>query len=367
MGMKPDERPSDDAMYEALLRRDAECDGVFFVGVKTTGIFCRPTCSARKPKRMNVEFFYRPGDALHAGYRPCKVCHPMDAGLVVLAWVERLKARIEQNPGVRLTDADLRAMHIVPSTARSFFKKRYGMTFHAYARARRLGGALGAIRQGQSAQRAGYANGFESASGFQDAFAKMFGTPIGRGRSLSLLKADWINTPLGAMVAVADDAGLRLLEFVDRRAIEKQVGRIRRRLAGAIVPGPHAILNQIRRELEAYFDGRSVRFRTPLAPVGSDFQLAVWRRLREIPAGQTKSYAELAEALDRPGASRAIGRANGTNAIAIVIPCHRVIASDGSLCGYGGGMWRKRWLLDHERTITASRGEPVAASARCAG
>jgi len=343
-------------MYEALLRRDPEGEGVFFVGVKTTGVFCRPTCSARKPRRENVEFFASARDALHAGYRACKRCRPMEAGRRPPQWVEQLLARVDERPGHRFTDADLRSLDIAPTRVRSYFKQRYGMTFHAYCRARRLGEALNQIRRGAPAERVGPRQGFESISGFREAFARLFGAPVGRGRAVRCLLADWIDTPLGAMLAIAGDEGLHLLEFVDRRAIERQVTTLRQRLGATVVPGVNDHLRRIRRELNNYFDGRHLTFRTRLATVGSAFQMAVWRQLQRIEPGETRSYAQLADAVGRSGAHRAIGRACGDNRLAIIIPCHRVIAADGTLCGYGGGLWRKQWLLDHERRVTEAGG-----------
>ncbi|MDQ6623682.1 MAG: methylated-DNA--[protein]-cysteine S-methyltransferase [Verrucomicrobiota bacterium] len=157
------------------------------------------------------------------------------------------------------------------------------------------------------------------------------------------------------MIAVADDEGLRLLEFADRRATERELKLLRQRLRRSIVPGEHRYLKQIRRELDDYFAGRSLTFTTPLAPVGSEFQQRTWKQLCTIPPAETRSYSWMAEQLKTPGARRAVGRANGTNMMSIIIPCHRVIRADGTLCGYGGGLWRKRWLLEHERKFAAGK------------
>lgn len=341
--------PPKEEMHRALLARDASYDGLFFVAVKTTGIFCRPTCPARKPRAENVEYFATARDALHAGYRPCKRCRPMDMHRTPPAWVKRIIETVERDPGGRLTDADLRAMHIDPARARRYFKDHYGMTFHAYHRARRLGRALTAVREGKDLDAAGLDNGFDSTSGFRDAFARVFGKPPGRGGELTCLLARWLDTPLGAMLAVAGDDGLCLLEFVDRRTLERQIDVLRRRMNAAIVPGDNAHLDTIEDELSRYFNGTLQRFRVPIVAPGTPFQERIWRRLRKIPYGGTLSYARLAEDIDRPGAQRAVGKANGDNRLAIIIPCHRVVRSDGSLCGYGGGVWRKKWLLAHER------------------
>lgn len=336
-------------MEEAFARRDSSYNGVFFIAVKTTGIFCRPTCPARKPKRQNIEFFASAADALHAGYRACKRCRPLDnGGPPPPDWVGRLMDAVDRSPGQRITDRDLRKMGIEPARARRYFKSRYGMTFHAYHRARRMGRALREIRGGGDLLKAGLDSGFDSASGFRDAFAKVFGTPPGMGREASCLPARWLDTPLGAMLAVASDDGLCLLEFVDRRAIEHQIEVLRKRMNATIVPGDNGHLDLIADELARYFDGRLKRFRVPIIAPGTPFQEQVWDRLRKIPYGELLSYSELANDISRPGAQRAVGRANGENRLAIIIPCHRVVRSDGTLCGYGGGLWRKKRLLELE-------------------
>jgi AraC family transcriptional regulator of adaptative response/methylated-DNA-[protein]-cysteine methyltransferase len=343
-------------MYDALLRRDPAYDGIFVVAVRTTGIFCRPTCPARKPQARNVEFFSSHREALRAGYRPCKRCRPLDNGGAPPEWVERLRQRVDRAPTERVTDRDLRAMAIDPARARRYFKRNYGMTFHAYHRARRMGLALAEVRRGRDLTGVGYGHGFESPSAFRKAFARVFGRTPGASRDLACLRARWVDTPLGAMIAVASREGLALLEFTDRRGLESQIASLRRRLRCAIVPGRAEPLAMIADELGRYFAGTLTKFAVPLDLRGTPFQEQVWRRLLEIPFGGTLSYGRLADDIGRPGASRAVGRANGDNRLAIVVPCHRVVRTDGSLCGYGGGLWRKKWLLDHEQNVAAARG-----------
>ncbi|MFL6216492.1 MAG: methylated-DNA--[protein]-cysteine S-methyltransferase [Blastocatellia bacterium] len=161
-----------------------------------------------------------------------------------------------------------------------------------------------------------------------------------------------IETPLGAMLALADQDGLHLLEFVDRRELESEITGIQSRVQCEVVPGNNAHLNQISRELEDYFAGRSLSFTIPLVIGGTAFERDVWAKLQTIAPGRTWSYLQLAEQVGNPRAVRAVGRANGRNCLAIVIPCHRVIRADGDLCGYGGGLWRKKWLLEHEQRLT---------------
>ncbi len=354
-----DDRPTDDRMYRALIDREAAFEGIFMVGVKTTGIFCRPTCSARKPKRENVEFFPTAREALSAGYRACQRCTPLEPGLKSQhKLVRKLMARVRSAPLDRITDADLRCESMDPSTVRRQFKASIGMTFQAYQRAERLGRAFRLLRSstGSSLQAANEA-GYDSISGFADAFTALFGIGPGQADQASTLSVGWIETPLGPMVSIAHDEGIVLLEFCDRRALEREVQRLRARFASTIVPTQHPHLDQLKNELAAYFAGDMLGFSTPLHMVGSAFQIDTWEQLRSIPPGQTRSYSEQAEAIGRPNAARAVGRANGENRIAILIPCHRVIGSNGALVGYGGGIWRKRWLLHHE---VSHAGAPVS-------
>jgi AraC family transcriptional regulator of adaptative response/methylated-DNA-[protein]-cysteine methyltransferase len=156
------------------------------------------------------------------------------------------------------------------------------------------------------------------------------------------------------MIAVADEEGLRLLEFIDRRATERELSTLRKRLRTNVVPGKHRHLETVRSQLIDYFSGKNLEFDIPLGPVGSPFQLRAWKILRSIPVGETRSYSWMATRLGDENARRAVGRANGTNMMCIVIPCHRVIRADGTLCGYGGGLQIKRNLLQLERACNES-------------
>jgi AraC family transcriptional regulator, regulatory protein of adaptative response / methylated-DNA-[protein]-cysteine methyltransferase len=350
--------PPTETMYRALVNRDPSFEGIFFVGVRTTGIFCRSTCTAKKPARENVDFFATSTEALKSGYRPCLRCHPLNPNQPLPKLIERLRTEVERAPGGRLTDKELAALAIDPSTARRQFKRHYGMTFQAYHRARRMGLALSQVRQGGRVDEARNGSGFESESGFREAFTRIFGEPPTNAKASAPLLAERIDTALGPMIAVADDEGLRLLEFIDRRATESELSVLRKRLRTNVVPGKHRHLEAVRSQLADYFAGKNLKFNIPLAPVGSPFQLQAWKILQSIPVGETRSYSWMAKRLGDENARRAVGRANGTNMICIIIPCHRVIRADGALCGYGGGLWRKKWLLDHERRWTKVISEP---------
>src|SRR6201982_2710388 len=190
--------PPAETMYQALINRDSSFEGIFFAGVRTTGIFCRPTCSAKKPARENVDFFATPSEALHGGYRPCLRCNPMDPEKRPPELVERLRAEVERADGGRLTDKELAAMSIDPSTARRQFKRHYGMTFQAYHRARRMGLALREVKNGRPIDQARNGSGFESESGFRDAFSRIFGESPTSAKKQGCLFAERIAAPLCA-------------------------------------------------------------------------------------------------------------------------------------------------------------------------
>lgn len=186
---------------------------------------------------------------------------------------------------------------------------------------------------------------------YHAAFTAMVGPPSAGARAF--LKADWIKTPIGMMLAVADPMQLHLLEFFERKALPAELKRLQKLARSGIAIGRLPPIDAIESELRAYFAGRSATFRTPMAQPGSPFQQAVWQTLRSIPLGQTRTYTALAHETGRPDALRAVARANGANQLAILVPCHRVLGADGSLTGYGGGLWRKQWLIDHERTMAS--------------
>lgn len=334
--------------YQALLDKDANFEGLFFVGVKTTGIFCRPSCPARKPKFENCEFLPSIKSALFANYRPCERCKPLEPPTQYTPLIKQLIECVNNAPEKRWTNEDLRKLNIDPSTARRQFQRAFKMSFIEYARAKRLGIAMKTIKAGKQVIEAQFDAHYESSSGFRDAFSKIMGAAPTKSEQ-KLLMAQWIDTPLGPMLAIADDEALYLLEFTERRALEKEIEDLRKKHHAGILPGHTAVLKQIKKELEDYFAGKSLQFKTPLKLTGSDFQQTVWRALMKIPPGETQSYAQLAKTCGNPKGFRAAANANGRNQLAIIIPCHRVINADGELGGYGGGIDRKMWLLNHEK------------------
>jgi AraC family transcriptional regulator of adaptative response/methylated-DNA-[protein]-cysteine methyltransferase len=340
--------PPEEEMINAFMQRDSRYEGIFFVGVKTTGIFCRPTCSARKPNKENITFFKSTKQALDEGYRPCKRCKPMQVKGDLPDWIMTILNAVDKEPLRHWKDSELQELGIYPNRLRRWFKKNHGMTFQTYLRLRRLGNALGRIKHGDDLTDVAFDNGYDSLSGFRDAVKQITGlTPV-KSRESTIVYVNRITTPLGPMLAGTTNNGLCLLEFIDRRMLETQLKRIRKHLNATIIPGSNDYTEMVSRQIGEYFNGKRKEFSIPLQTPGTEFQQKVWNQLKRIPYGSTRSYEKQAIAINRPKAVRAVARANGDNRIAIIIPCHRVIAKDGNLCGYGGGIWRKKYLLDLE-------------------
>jgi len=191
--------------------------------------------------------------------------------------------------------------------------------------------------------------GYESNSGFREAFSNAFGRAPGAARDAECLKVTWLESPLGPLLAAASSQHIVLLEFTERRMLEAQFDTLHRRFRLPIVPGENGHLEQLKRELAEYFDGKRRRFSVPLNYPGTPFQQKVWNELLRIPYGETRSYEDIARAVGSASAVRAVGQTNGLNRICVVIPCHRVVNKDGKLGGYGGGLWRKQSLLELEQ------------------
>ncbi len=337
-------------MYQAIIDKDASFEGLFITAVKTTGIFCRPTCSARKPKIENVVFFTTTKEAILHGYRPCKICKPLETNGHTPANIKEILEQIHSNPSLKFKDFHLREKGIEPNSLRRWFIKNHGITFHAYQRLYRINSAFKKIKTGEAVTSTAYDSGYESLSGFADSFKSVFGVSPNKSKKQQLIDLIRINTPLGTMISCATEEGICLLEFTDRKMLETELKSLARLLNATIVQGNNTHFEKLQQELMEYFEGQRKDFSVPLHTPGSDFQVKVWKELRAIPYGTTRSYLEQAVRLQTPTAVRAIANANGMNRISIIIPCHRVIGSDGHLTGYGGGIWRKKWLIDFEST-----------------
>ena len=341
-------------MFEALVNRDSSFEGIFFAAIKTTGIFCRPTCTAKKPLAKNVEYFASCQEALHHGYRPCKICTPEVPLGTPPDWVEALFQKLHTKPDKKISDYHLRTMNLDPSRVRRWFKKHYGMTFQAFQRSLRINHAIGALRNGESVTQTAYGQGFEGLSSFGKRFKDLTGVAPSENQQKTLIHFTRILSPLGPLVAGSTDKGICLLEFADRPMLETQLKRLKKHLNATLLPGSTPLLSQLAQELTAYFRGELQDFSIPLTLPGSAFQQQAWDALRNIPYGETRSYQQQATLLGKTEAVRAVARANGDNRIAIVVPCHRIIGKNGDLRGYGGGIWRKKYLLDLEKRYRSS-------------
>jgi AraC family transcriptional regulator of adaptative response/methylated-DNA-[protein]-cysteine methyltransferase len=206
------------------------------------------------------------------------------------------------------------------------------------------------IRSGEKVIEAQLNAGYESSRKFTDAFLKiMEAPPKNFNNQYNILKSSWLDSPLGPILAISDNQELYLLEFIERRGLEREVEQLRDKTKSVIIPGRTNIIDSIEKELNLYFSGKLREFKTPIHLIGSDFQKTVWQELMRIPYGETRSYLVQAKSIGKPTAFRAVANANGSNQFAIIVPCHRVINTNGKLGGYGGGISRKQWLIDMEK------------------
>src|SRR6476646_4098110 len=344
-----------DTAWAAFMRRDRTWDGRVFVAVKTTGIYCKPSCPARRPRREHVELFASGNEARDAGYRSCLRCKPDEVGRdrEAVARAVKLIERAEEAPTL---DELATAVGYAPHHFQRIFKRDLGVSPAQYARGLRKKRAEAALKQTGRVTDAIYEAGYSNPSGFYtDAKERLGMTPSawrngGRGETTRWTHFD---SPLGQMLIAAPSHGICRLTFDDSEQ------SLRRLFA-------HAALAEDAGGLRDLVEGALAAIESPLAvrdlPIdvaGTAFQEAVWRELRKIPAGETRSYAQIAAAIGQPKAVRAVGTANGDNHVAVLIPCHRVIRSDGTLGGYAGGLDRKRKLLEAEGHASASPELPL--------
>lgn len=342
---------SPEIMYQASFDKNPDFEGVFWMGVKTTGIFCRPTCTARKPKPENVEFFGNTKEAILKGYRPCKVCKPLENPAETPEYVQKILEELREDSTLKLKDFDLVTRGLEPATIRRWFQKNHGMTFQAFQRMFRLNTAFKKIQQGENIMETAFESGFESLSGFNDSFKSIFGVSPKNSKTQNIIDLKRIETPIGTMYAAATKVGICMLEFTDRKMLETEFKDLAKSLNAIIIQGDNPHFTILEKELKEYFKGERTEFNVPLSPVGTEFQKLVWKILMKIPYGETWNYKKQSEILGDAKKVRAVANANGMNKISILIPCHRVIGSNGTLTGYGGGIWRKQKLLELENAI----------------
>ena len=340
--------PATKRMYQAFVEKDSSFEGIFWVGVKTTKIFCRPTCTVKKAKEKNVEYFSKIEHAQAHGYRPCKVCRPLELKQEFPYWIASLLDEIKSSPALKLSDASLRARGVNPVQIRRWFVKHYEMTFHAYVRSLKMTRAAELINTHQNIIDATYSSGYESLSGFNHTFKKATGFSPNTAKRKNILIGMKLSTPLGPMLAAATNKGICLLDFTDEATIEVSIKRVCQALDTKIILGTSPLLEKLSSQLKEYFLKQRKQFTVPIVYTGTEFQNKVWQQLYKVPYAQTQSYQQLAKAIAKPKSTRAVAKANADNRILLILPCHRIIGSNQSLTGYRGGIWRKEYLLNLE-------------------
>lgn len=334
--------------YQALLDRDPSYTGIFYVAVKTTAIFCIATCRARKPKFENVEFYTSFEEPIKSGFRPCKVCKPAENASQMPPTVERAISLIREQGQQKVSDADLKQHGISPEQVRRWFKQHYGMTFQKFQRMHRISSASQALSQGKKVTDSAFDSGYDSLSGFGYSYKKMLGAAPTHSNTEKVILISRLTTPLGPMLICATNLGICLLEFVDRKNLQREIASLEQLLQCSIISGENTHIEQAKQQVAEYFSGDRQVFDVHLDLQGSEFQKRAWRQLLQLTYGCTVSYQQQAVAMNRATAVRAVASANAKNKIAIIVPCHRVLAKNGHLTGYAGGLERKRWLLEHE-------------------
>ena len=352
---------NEQGMWRAVEARDAQADGAFVFAVATTGIYCRPSCAARRPKRENVRFFDAPAAAEGAGFRACLRCRPNEtAADPQVARVKRACRLIDEalaDGAERLPTLDELAAAVggSPHHLQRTFKRVTGVSPAQYADARRLARLKRNLKQGEEVTHALYDAGYGASSRLYERAPGQLGmTPAtyargGRGARIAWAAGD---SPLGRLLVAATEKGVCFLCLGDDDA--ELAGELRREFPDAELARDDAVLAQWLRHALAYLEGRAPHLDLPLDVQATAFQRRVWEELMRIPAGETRSYSELAAGLmGDPKGRRAVARACATNPVALAIPCHRVLREDGGLGGYRWGLERKRSLLEAERRQAA--------------
>jgi AraC family transcriptional regulator of adaptative response/methylated-DNA-[protein]-cysteine methyltransferase len=342
-----------DRFWLAIQSRDVGFDGLFYYGVRTTGVFCRPACPSRRPRRANVSYFALPEAARAAGFRACLRCRPDGANPrepqaeLVQSVCRLIERATEERPNL---DAVGEQLKLSRSHLQRLFKKLMGITPREYAEALRIDRFKGGVRAGRSVTDAMYEAGYGSSSRlYEKASAQLGMTPAtyrkgGRGMTIRYTIAD---SPLGLLLVAATERGVCSVQLGDESGA--LASGLRTEFPQADVQVDESGLRPQVRALLDYLEGQRPHPDLPLDVQGTAFQRRVWEELRRIPLGQTASYGEIADRIGRPSAARAVARACATNPVALVTPCHRVVGRDGSVSGYRWGVSRKRKLLEREQ------------------
>ncbi len=343
----------EDTCWQAVLARDAAADGRFVYAVRSTGVFCRPSCPAPRPRRPGVTFFPVPEAAAQAGFRPCRRCRPHEfaAAPPQVELVRRVCRHIEAHLETTLTLAALGdELRLSPAHLQRTFKRVTGVTPRQYADACRLNRLKSGLKTQRTVTMAMFEAGYGSSSRLYERAAGQLGmTPAtyrrgGRGVRIGYTIVD---SPLGRLLLAATERGVCAVCLDDDDAFLQEV--LREEFPEADIAHDDAALRPWVTELLAHLEGQRPHLQLPLDVQATAFQWRVWQELCKIPAGSTRTYTEVAAALGQPTAARAVARACATNPVALIVPCHRVIREDGDLAGYRWGLERKRQLLDAEK------------------
>jgi AraC family transcriptional regulator of adaptative response/methylated-DNA-[protein]-cysteine methyltransferase len=344
--------PSADTRWRAVLARDRSADGRFVYAVRSTGIYCRPSCPSRRPRREAVSFFDVPADAERAGYRACRRCAPRETS-VADPWVEKIRratvylANVEGHPSLATLAKRLGGS---PYHVQRNFKRIVGVTPREYAEACRLRKVKRRLREGEAVTGAMLDAGYGSSSRFYERAAPKLGmspSTYRRGGVGMSIRYTIVDSPLGRLLIGATSRGVCAVAMGTSDAeLERALGR---EYPAADVAADAGALAQWTKAILAHLAGKQPRLDLPLDVQATAFQWQVWEALRAIPYGQTRTYGDIAKAVGRPRAVRAVARACATNPVALAIPCHRVVASTGASSGYRWGVSRKKALLARER------------------
>ena len=351
----PASTDSDHQYWEAVVARDARRDGEFFFAVSSTGVYCRPSCAARRPRRENVQFFRSPEAAEKAGYRACLRCRPRAfTGNLESDWAKAICRFIEQHIDEPITLGRLaEEFRQSPFGLQRRFKAALGITPREYADSCRLKSLKRNLQAGDSVTRAMYDAGYGSSSRLYERTASQLGmTPdkYRRGAIAATIRYACADSPLGRMLVAATDLGICAIQFA--RTDSELIEGLKREFPFAVRKADEGGLQSWVNALLTHLRGKDLHPLLPLDIRATAFQRRVWTYLQSIPFGETKSYSEVAKAIGKPRACRAVARACATNPVAVAIPCHRVVREDGSMGGYRWGLERKKSLLALERSAT---------------
>lgn len=345
----------DSSQWQSVLERDRSADGTFVFAVRSTGIYCRPSCPARRPERANVLFFALPEAAEQAGFRACRRCRPEEVKLrdPQADLVQQICRHIEANLDEPLTLEQLGAVqHLSPHHLQRTFKRLMGITPRQYADARRLERVKAELRQGENVTAALYESGYSSSSRLYERAPGQLGmTPAeyrqgGRGAQIRYTVTD---SPLGRLLVAATDKGVCAVSLGNNDA-QLEAALHKEYPAAEVDQDETGLLKESVTALLRYLEGERPNLDLPLDVQATAFQWRVWQALQQIPYGRTASYSEVARSLGRPKSARAVARACASNPVALVVPCHRVVREDGTLGGYRWGLERKRRLLEQEKS-----------------